>query len=768
MTNQPSPYFFRRNSPAADDLVTLESYQSVDEPLFSLAESWRVLRRHQWLVLAIVGAALLGALIYSLTRTPLYTAQATVLIERQPPRVLKAQEDTQTTTVDYYGAQDYYKTQYEVLRSRDLAALALRDSGIDHELAAAAEKITAANQKGLIGGIATKPSEPSPAASSDAERGLIGQYLSMLTVTPVAGTSLVRVGFSTPDAKLSAQLANIHTAAYSRYGTEMRSRANKDALDFLQKKLLDLKDRVENSEAALNAYRKQKGIISIDDKENLVADRLTDLNNRLTEAEAERIGLEAQVQLVRRGSYDALPTIAASAMVQGLKGELSRLQSEYSQLAKEFKPGYPRLDKVKAQIETLDKQLSTEIGTEARRVESAFSAASGKEKQLRARLEEQKRATLDLKDSAVQYAILAREVDANRQLYDSVLQRLKEMGVAAEVRLSNVYVMEKAEVPAGPSYPRRQRTLLLGLLLGLAGGVGLAFLLDRLDNTIKTPAESELYLHLPNLAVIPDFLKLNNGQGSYLPHHMRRLIGKGVSHDHQGQGKELILDHHPLSIIAESYRSLRTSLLLSRAAERPRSLLFTSATRHEGKTATAVNTAIMFAQSGLRTLLIDADLRRPRCHRILSMEKDLGLTELLTGHLQADAVIRATSTENFFFLSSGSLPPNPAELLGSQKMREVIQELSTQFDCVIFDSPPVLPVTDAVLIARNCDGVVLIVDSQHTAKQLIREVRSKLVNFHAKILGVVLNRVDTQRAGYAQYYSHYTNYYNEEAPRHMA
>jgi len=768
MNNQPSPYFIRRNAAPSDDVITLESYQSVDEPLFSLAESWRILRRHQWLIVGVLGATLLGALIYSLTRTPLYTAQATVLIERQPPRVLKAQEDTQPVTVDYYSAQDYYKTQYEVLRSRDLAATALRDSGLDSELAAAAKKITAENNKSVAAGIAAQPTEAAKTASSEANRGLIGEYLSMLTVTPVPGTSLVRVGFSTPDPKLSAQLANIHTTAYTRYGTEMRSKANQDALDFLQKKLLDLKERVEKSEAGLNAYRKQKGIISIDDKENLVADRLSDLNNRLTEAEAERIGLEAQVQLVRRGSYDALPTIAASTMVQGLKGELSRLQSEYSQLAKEFKPGYPRLDKVKAQLENVEKQLNSEIGTEARRVESALIAARGKEKELRSRLEEQKRATLDLKDSAVQYAILAREVDTNRQLYDSVLQRLKEMGVAAEVRLSNVYVMEKAEAPSAPSYPRRERTLLLGLVFGLAGGIGLAFLLDRLDNTIKTPAESELYLHLPNLAVIPDFVKLNGNQGGYLPHHMRKLIGKEVSHNHQGQGKELILDHHPLSIIAESYRSLRTSLLLSRAAERPRSLLFTSATRHEGKTATAVNTAIMFAQSGLRTLLIDADLRRPRCHRVLSMEKELGLTELLTGHVQADQVIRATSTENFFFLSSGSLPPNPAELLGSNKMLEVIQELSAKFDCVMFDSPPVLPVTDAVLIARNVDGVVLIVDSQNTAKQLIREVRSKLVNFQAKILGVVLNRVDTQRVGYAQYYSHYTNYYNEEAPRHMA
>ena len=221
-------------------------------------------------------------------------------------------------------------------------------------------------------------------------------------------------------------------------------------------------------------------------------------------------------------------------------------------------------------------------------------------------------------------------------------------------------------------------------------------------------------------------------------------------------------------MVAESYRSLRTSLLLSRAAERPRSLLFTSATRHEGKTATAVNSAIMFAQMGLRTVLVDADLRRPRCHKVLSLEKDLGLTEVLTGHVTLDLVARATPTEHLYFISSGSLPPNPAELLGSAKMREIVEALSRDYDCVVFDSPPVMPVTDAVLVAGIVDGVVIVVDSQRTAKQLILEVRTKLVNFNAKILGVVLNRVDTQRAGYAQYYSHYTNYYNEDTTENTA
>lgn len=769
MSHQPSPYFFRRGEPRPDDVITVNSYSVTDESLFSLAEYLRILQQYRWLILGVAAAVLTAALVFTFTRTPMYTAEAILLIERQAPRVLKAQEDTQSTQPDYYGAGEFYKTQYELLRSRDLAAMALQGSDVEAEWIGKKQKNqrdTNQGKQGLIGKLQSDRAKKNPSLSNntadESNTGLIGSYLAMLSVAPVQGTSLVRIGFSSPDPKLSARLANLHSAAYTRYGIEMRARANQHALNFLQKKLLDLKQRVEKSEAALNRYRKDKGIISLDDKENLVIDRLTDLNNRLTEAEAERIAVETQIHVIRKGDSDSLPAIAASAMVQGLKGELSRLQSEYSQLAKEFKPGYPRLDKIKAQMDNVQSQLAGEIIAEARRIEAAYQSARAKENELRSRLQDQKKTTFDLKDAGVQYAILGREVDTNRQLYDSVLQRFKEMSVAAEVRTSNVYIMEQANPPSSPSYPRKQRTLALGLLLGLAGGVGLAFLLDRLDNTLKTPEESETYLNLPSLAVIPDFLKLNN-QGSYLPHHLRQLIKQDSDESGRGGGKELILEHHPLSIVAESYRALRTSLLLSRAAERPRTLLFTSAIRDEGKTATAVNTAIMFAQMGLNTILIDADLRRPRCHKILSMERDFGLTEALTGHVTLADVVRSTTTAHCSFVSSGSLPPNPSELLGSAKMREIIDQLSRDFDCVIFDSPPVMPVTDAVLLAQAVDGVVLVVDSQKTAKNLIREVRSKLVNFQAKILGVVLNRVDTQRPGYSQYYSHYTNYYSEDA-----
>jgi capsular exopolysaccharide synthesis family protein len=376
-------------------------------------------------------------------------------------------------------------------------------------------------------------------------------------------------------------------------------------------------------------------------------------------------------------------------------------------------------------------------------------------------MEDQKKATLNLKDSAVQYVVLSREVDTNRQLYDGVLQRMREMGVAAQVRTSNVYIVDQAEIPGAPSYPNKRRSLLLGLLIGLAGGVGLAFLLERLDNTLKTPEESERYLRLPNLAVIPDFQRLDRRSALYLPYALRHALTAGDSASN-GSRKELVLAHPPLSVVAESYRTLRAALLLSRAGQPPRSILFTSSTRQEGKTTTAVNTAIVFAQMGIRVALIDADLRRPRCHKLLSMENNMGLAELLAGHVEWKHVVRATPTDNLHLITAGSSAPNPAELVGSTRMKEVLTLLQEEYDCVLVDSAPVMPVSDAVLLATIVDGVVLVVDSQKTPKQVVRDVRARFTNFPAKILGVVLNRLDTRSGDYASYYRHYYHYYHQE------
>ncbi|HEY2918558.1 MAG TPA: polysaccharide biosynthesis tyrosine autokinase [Candidatus Binatia bacterium] len=761
MAETPSPYLIKRNSSQEDAAITLSPFMEVEEGS-NFRDYWILLRRYRWLILACVVAVVSLVMLYTFTRTPIYTAQATLLIERKPPQVLKMQD----ALAEQIDTAEYYKTQYEILKSRALAERVIKAQGMDKKPIFASQE--SAGKTGFVAGLLQQFSEApkkSAEAMPGANAGIIDAYLSMVKIQPIRGTGLVQVAFSTPDPALSAQLANVHSASYVRYGLDLRSKTNEEALAFLEKKLLELKERVEKSEASLNAYRRDKGIISLSDKENIVVDRLGDLNKRLTDAEAERINLEANLRAIRSGNVDVLPAAFTSPVAQGLKGDITRLENEQTQLAKEFKPGYPPLDKVTAQLENSQRRLKSELQNSVRSVEMAYQAAKTREAELRARMEEQKAATLDLKDSAVQYAILAREVDTNKQLYDGVLQRMREMGVAAQVQNSNVYVVDKAEVPSGPSYPLKTRSLLLGLSLGLAIGIGVVLLKEHLDRTFKSPEELERYIQLPHLAVVPDFERLNNREHGYGYGYVSKILGAPKSDNGKlpaSASPTDIIEQHPLSVGAEAYRALRSALLLARASGPPRTVLLASATRGEGKTTTLVNTAIVFAQTRARVLIIDADLRRPRCHRILKIENTTGLAEVLAGQVEIENVIRPTRVDNLFVVTSGAIPPDPAELLGSQEMAKVLNDLRERFDYIFMDSSPLLPVTDAVLLATMVDGVLMVVDGQKTPRQAVKNARARLTSAKIKILGVLLNRVDVLEGSYAGYYGQYYKYYGPD------
>jgi capsular exopolysaccharide synthesis family protein len=733
----------------------------------TLRDYFRVLKRYRWLIAMCAISVVVCVGLYTFTRTPIYTAQATLLIERRAPQVLKIQ-DALSESIEH---AEYFKTQHEILKSRALAARVVKEQGLESNALFVGQR-GGEEKIGFVAGLFQTFREwrasfsQSPKSTNEAVTGvkpqIVDKYLGMLKIGPIRGTGLVQVGFDTPVPALSAQLANGHAGAYIRYGLSLRSRTNEEALVFLETKLVELKRRIENSEAALNSYRRDNGIISLNEKENIVVDRLSDLNRRLTEAEAERISLEAKVRTIRSGKYDSLASLASDPVVQNVKNEIARLESEQIQLAKEFKPGYPPLDKVTAQLENSRHRLIAELQNEVQKIQSAYQAARTKEAELRAKMQEQKTATLNLKDSAVEYAILAREVDTNKQLYDSVLQRIKEVGIAAEVQTSNIYVMENAERPRVASYPNKRRSLLLALLMGLAGGVGLAFVLEHLDNTFKNPEELEAYVRLPHLGVVPDFETIrNNGEGP-----VSRMLGPAKRLNRKLPGRvshrEIVSIHHPLSVVAEAYRTLRSALLLTKAGEPPRTMLLTSAGQGEGKTTTLVNTAIVFAQMGVRVLVIDGDLRRPRCHKILGIENTIGLTECLAGQIAPERIVQPTKVDKLFAITSGALPPNPAELLGSNKMLETINGLRDQFEFIFIDSSPLLAVSDAILMATMVDGVLLVVDGQKTPKQDVRNARLRLNNARTKLLGVLLNRINTRDGRYAGYYGHYHDYYRED------
>jgi succinoglycan biosynthesis transport protein ExoP len=722
---------------------------------FGLRECMRLLRKHLRLItLCFLGSMLVTAVIMLLTPS-MYTGKVTLLIERHPPQVLNFLEILgEPSDAETY---DFYRTQYEILKSRSLAARVLQEQRLENSSLSTTNRYQSNALVRLWRHVTRGPegdasAQPPIAAEEHAgeDSDAIDAYLARLEIQPVQRTQLVNIAFSAPSSELAARLANAHAQAYIRRGVELRTRSSEETRTFLEAKLVELKARVEKSEADLNRYRRHKGIISLDEKENVVVERLSDLNRRLTNAEAERIALEGQVRLLRKGHPEAMPAVVNNTLIQTLTVQAARLEAEYAPLAMIYKRGHPQLDQLKAQVDETKRRLRQETQRTVASLESAYLAAESAEKQLRSQMEAQKLVVLGMKDVAVSYAILAREVDTNRQLYDGVLQRMKEAGVAAELRASNVSIIDPAKPPRLPSKPKIKHTMMLGAFLGLVGGIGLAFLREYLEQTLKTPDEAQRYLQLPNLIAVPDFYRIDWQRA--LPQVGHVIHSPLPRHLAAATDRPLRQSRLPLRAVTEAYRMLRTAILLSRAEEPPRLLLFTSAIHGEGKTATVINTAIAFAHMGVRVLLIDADLRRPQCHRRLGIPGKAGLTDILTGHRGVEELIQPAYINNLFLLSSGALPPNPADLLGSRPMRDALGLLKQHYDYILIDTPPVLPVSDAVLLSTMVDGVVLVVSARSSPKPLVREACSRLRYARAQILGTLLNRVGTHDGYYASYY----------------
>jgi succinoglycan biosynthesis transport protein ExoP len=777
-----SPYFIERlrehhagpnRGPAT---VTAE-----EQP--SLREYWRVIRRHLTLIVTIAVCSLLVVGIAVFVATPTYTATAVILIEPQPPQVL----DMKQLTVESPGSDehDYYKTQYALLQSESLAAQVIKGLGLESN-----PLFDDSNRpKGLVGGIwsefkswASGPfsgnlgdGRADPPEIYGVSAALVNDYLHALSIQPEFGTRLVKISFSTVNPRLSALVANAHAKAYVSQGMELRAKASQAAQQFLERKLVELKDRVEKSEAALNSYRHDKGIVefSTEGKNEILLKRLEDLNNALTRAETKRIALESQADLINRGDYESLPGVVSSPMVQALKPQLATLEAQYASMSSRYTLEYRPLVALKAKLDDTRARLNETVAEIVRSVKLEYQAAVAREKELQQEVAQEKARALALNDASLKDAILARDVDTNRQLYESVLKRMKEMGVAAEVRATNVSVVDNAIPPAFPSSPRKGLAILLSAVLGLTGALGAAFFIEYLDDTFKTPEEIERYLRLPMLAFVPDMSRLQNGKrraGLEAAEAGRPAADLPAVRPAVPPPEKLKRDgmrqRWALAMAREAYRTIRSQVLLSRAGEPPKAVLITSAVAGEGKSITAVNTAITFAHRGRRVILVDADLRRARCHELLRCSGPLGLSEVLTGQTGLDDVITGTGVTNLFFISAGAVPPDPPELLGSARMREVVAELGTRYDHIIIDSAPVMPVSDSVVLSRHVDGVIVIA-GRATSRQLVKRACLRIGDAGAKILGLVLNQVGFYHASYYPHngYHHYSYYSDRKSAR---
>ncbi len=759
---QLAPYLIERNLDEALPYRPLTSRAGGDDMAgIGLAECWKVIRAHRRLIIGLVAVsiALTGAVVFSMT--PRYVATARLLIEPEPPRLMDASSLLQSMQNDSPN-DDYDKTQYSLLRDDQLVAEVIHELNLESN--PHFEQHPGPVRR-LIGWLTRGEAKATARDRLGVSTAAIDTYLAHLDVSPENGTRLVKVRFDSPDPVLAARIVNTHISDFLALSQQIRADAGGAARAFLGKELVRIKAQVEKSEAALNEYRDRTGILSFGEKDqesNEVAQkRMEALDEALTAAQDERIKAEAEMELVKSGAYDSLPDVVNNLMIENLRPDIDRLQAEYAEMAAKYNDAYPPLREVKAKLDAAQARLGKEMAAIAHSTERKYEAANASEKDLEARVEEERRRDFARNDASLQDAVLAREVDANREIYEAVLKRMNEIGVNGSAPISNIEVVEQAVPPPLPSLPQKVKALLIAGVGSLLIGIALAFLIEQFDDRLKSAEEIQAYLRLPELAVLPDFTKLTGRMLQAPPDGALGLLRHAAGTDEvASEGHR----QHALETL-EAYKPLRNALLYSRAGGAPKTILFVSALPLEGKTMTASGTALAFAQTGARTLLIDADLRRPRCHRIFKTEDSAGLSEMLVGRVEPwEATQRLDNWEDqdyqgLFFIGAGRPVPNPGELLTSMRMFETIQRLSTDYDFILIDAAPYASASDTMGLATMVEGVV-VVAAVDTPKQTIRAVCQRLSDSGAKVLGVVLNRVNprddafinlSHRYGYGHY-----------------
>lgn len=681
-----------------------------------LLEYWRVIVKRRWAVLGVLLIAVLTGVISTLLTTPIFRATAVVQVDRQGQRIVNVQG------VDYSESvfdREFYQTQYELLRSRTMSERVAAD--IDPDDPAFAMMGAPTPYQKLLELVLGKPEVSEEEQTAESKRRRIGWLIqSGLVIDPVPNSRLVRIHFDSPDPMISAKVANSVSEGFLRANMDRRVGTNEYAKEFLEDRLEQLKLRLEDSERALIDFAQREQIFNVGERTSLMSADLTALHSALTSAKQARIQAEAVWQQVQSGNNEALPDLINNPGVQNLRTARSKLHAEYQENLLTYKPGFPLMQQLQSQIAELDKQIAAEVDVVKRSMQANYRATVAHEAELERQVAMVKTDVLDLQGRSINYTILEREVETNRQLYDALLQRYKEIGITSSIDANNISIVDTALVPGGPYKPNMRRNVTMAAMVGLILGVLLAFVFEFLDDTLKRPDELEKHLGVPVLGVIP---KLD-----------------GESPD------EALAD--PRSAFSESYRSVRTSLQFATESGVPKCLLVTSPSAGEGKTTTALSLARHFAQLGRRVLLIDCDLRNPSLHRVLGSDNAVGLSNYLAGNINPAAAIRPTKTLRLTFIPSGPLPPNPAELLAGPKMMSMLALACEKFDQVIIDGPPVMGLADSPILSNLASGTLIVVEAGSTRIATAKAALKRLIGARAHIIGALLTKYDAKVAGY--------------------
>jgi polysaccharide biosynthesis transport protein len=736
----------------------------------------RVVYKRRWIVLPVFLIVFVVGAVNALRQIPYYQARVQLLIETDSPKV--ARLDQMFQNQDSWSNDDFYQTQYRILQSRSLAkrtidamnlwsaprlgngpepAAEINFTGYFwsavYSVIAFAQKPFAADAAPAQVADAQTP-KAHPAGEKSAETGAqssrIDQFLGGLSIVPIRNSRMVEIRYTSSDPEFAANAANAVAKAYIQQNMEFRFNASKDATDWLTSRLTEQRRALESSEAALQNYKEKNGAVSVADNasSNIVVQRLTDLNAALTKAKTERINKEAQYNQLKSaevsGGLDAYPAVLANEYIQKLKTDLADAQRQQASLGQRYGERHAEMIKAGNAVQAADAKLRNELSKVVESVKNEYESALGQERSLQDALNSQKGEALSLNRKGIEFGVLQREADSNKQIYESLLQRTKETGISSELRATNVRVVDPAETPRGPISPNVQRDLSISFGGSLMLAIGLAFLFERLDSRIRTPQELKAYLGVPFLGMVPSVPADKSGTSN-------PLINNGVSPN-----------------FVEAFKTIRTNVLFSSAEEGLRSLVVTSAGPGEGKSIVAANLALALAQAGQRVLLIDGDMRRPRVHEIYDCPQEPGLSNVLSANAKLSEAIRKSGVAGLWLLNAGHIPPNPAELLGSRRYVDLIASLGELFDWAIIDTPPVLAVADSSIAANDASGVIFVVGSDKTSRQAARAAVEQLGAANAHIMGTILNKVDLIRHPYyyaAYYRKEYARYYVSGASR---
>ena len=700
----------------------------------SIVQFWRVLQKRRRLVLYTLAAIVLAVTIISLLLPKRYEASGRILLDLEGASDLGLEQAVMPIGIDL---NTKLETQIRIVQSDTIANSVIKQLALQRNYT-------------FAGNLTDKSGRDFDELDLKTRAKLNKAFHKALNVQLIPKTQIVEVHFRSKDPKLAAEVANSVANNYIEHNFQTKYKATLQTSDWLTKQLDDLKKHAETAQETLTSYQKKTGILGTDETHNIILDKLEEVNKELSAAEGDRIVKEAKYRIAMTQNPELIANIAPESVLGALYKQRAEIRSQYAQLTAKYGASYPRVIQLQSELDELDPSIKQEIGKVGDAVHAEYQAAAKSEEMLQASFDKQKGEAYKLNEDAIQYAILRRDVESSRDLYEGLMKKLKEAGIMAGLKSSNINIVDQASIPVEPVEPNIPLNIALALMGGLLGGVALAFIVENVDNSVRTPQDIETYCGLPSLGVIPSVAL--NGKNEH------KLIARAAGE------RSLILPvtmEQRNSGSAEAFRALRTSLLLSSPGAPPQVIMVTSAMMQEGKSFTALNLAVVLAQTGQKVLLVDSDMRRPAVNKYLGLPMNNGLSACLAGTEEPGSVtIAIDEIPGLHVIPAGHMPPYPSEMLASDAMPRLVQGWREQYRYIVIDTPPVLAVTDAVVCARIADVVVLIARSEKTGRQALVRTRDVLRKVRANIAGVVVNDLSFDSVEYRQYYGHYGSEYS--------